>query len=144
MVAGLFALITAAAFAGAAFYINVAEQPARLGLDDASLLREWKPSYVRGFAMQASLAVISALLGFLASWQLQDWRWSVAAVLMLANWPYTLLVMLPTNKRLAAWPAEQAGGESRALVVSWGWMHAVRTALGLTATAIYLALAVKA
>ncbi|WP_454621824.1 DUF1772 domain-containing protein [Bradyrhizobium cenepequi] len=143
MTAGLFALITAAAFAGAAFYINVAEQPARLLLDDASLLRQWKPSYARGLVMQASLAVISALLGFLASWQLQDWRWSVAAVLMLANWPYTLLVMMPTNKRLAAWPAEQANGESRALVVSWGWMHAVPTALGLAATAIYLALAIS-
>ncbi len=144
MVPGLFALVTAAAFAGAAFYINVAEQPARLLLDDANLLRQWKPSYARGFAMQASLAVISALSGFLASWQLQDWRWSVAAVLMLANWPYTLLVMLPTNKRIEAWPPEQANSESRALVVSWGWMHAVRTALGLAATAIYLALAVRA
>ncbi len=144
MVAGLFALVTAAAFAGTAFYINVAEQPARLLLDDASLLRQWKPSYARGFAMQASLAVISALLGFLASWQLQDWRWSVAAVLMLANWPYTLLVMLPTNKRIEAWPPEQANSASRALVVSWGGMHAVRTALGLVATAIYLALAIGA
>lgn len=142
MVAGLFALV-AAAFAGAAFYINVAEQPARLLLDDASLLRQWKPSYARGFAMQASLAVISALLGFLASWQLQDWRWSIAAVLMLTNWPYTLLVMLPTNKRLAAWPAEQANSEARTLVVSWGRMHVVRTAFGVAATTIYLALAVS-
>jgi anthrone oxygenase-like protein len=141
MTAGLLALVAAALFAGAAFFINIAEQPARLTLDDANLLRQWKPSYARGFAMQASLAVISALLGFLASWQLQDWRWSVAAVLMLANWPYTLLVMLPTNKRLAAWPAEGANSESRALVVSWGRMHAVRTALGLAATAIYLTLA---
>lgn len=141
MVAGLIALATAAAFAGAAFYVGFAEQPARLLLDDRALLTQWKPSYARGFAMQASLAVISAAFGFLASWQLHDWRWAVAAALILANWPYTLFVMLPTNKRIAAWPLDEAGAESRALIVRWGAMHAVRTALGVVATVGYVVLA---
>ena len=43
MLAGQFALVTAALFTGAAVYVNVAEQPARLMLDDRSLLAEWKP-----------------------------------------------------------------------------------------------------
>jgi len=132
------ALITATLFAGAALYINVAEQPARLLLDDRALLTQWKPSYKRGFAMQASLAVVSALLGFFSAWQAQDWRWAVGGALILANWPYTLIGIMPTNHKLEAIPDEQADAASRALIVTWGGLHAIRTALGCAATAVYL------
>ena len=135
--AGQFALVTAAAFAGAAIYVNVAEQPARLALDDRALLAEWKPSYARGFAMQASLALASALAGFIAFWVTRDWGWMLGALLIFANWPYTLLVILPVNKRIEATPADQAGAETRAFIRRWGALHAGRSLLGIAATLAY-------
>ena len=138
MLAGQLALIVAAIFTGAAIYINVAEQPARLKLDDRALLTEWKLAYIRGFAMQASLAILGFLLGLLAWWQTGDWRWLLGVILIVANWPYTLLAIMPTNKRLMATSLEQAGPEGRKLIETWARLHAVRTVLGVFATAIFL------
>jgi hypothetical protein len=138
MLTGLLALSTASAFAAAAAYINIAEQPARLGLDDKSLLAQWKPSYARGFALQGSLAVISGLLGVAAAWQAQDWRWLVGAVLILSNWPYTLIGIMPANRKLNAIAADTADQNARRLIETWGRLHGVRTALGVAATLAYL------
>src|ERR1700735_2821816 len=124
MAIGLLAIVVAAIFAGAAFYINFAEQPARLTLDDRALLTEWKPSYQRGAAMQAPLAVIGFVLGLLAWWQIAHIGFLIGAITIIAPWPWTLIVVKPINDSLLAIDPDKAGAQSRALIVKWGAIHA--------------------
>jgi hypothetical protein len=138
MLTGQLALLVAAVFSGAALYINVAEQPARLRLDDRSLLTEWKPSYKHGLAMQAPLAIIGFLLGLVAWWQAGHIGWAIGALLMVANWPVTFFAIMPTNNRLMATDPAAAGPESRAMIERWGSLHALRTALGFAASLSFL------
>jgi hypothetical protein len=138
MTFGLLALIASAIFCGAAFYVNVAEQPARLSLDDRALLAEWKPSYKRGAAMQAPLALVGFVLGLLAWAQTSHPGFLIGAIAIVAPWPWTLIAIKPTNDRLLATDPDQAGPQTRALIVKWGAIHGVRTALGALATVAFL------
>jgi len=138
MTFGILALTVAAIFTGAAVYVNVAEQPARLLLDDRALLIEWKPSYKRGAVMQASIALIGCVLGLVAWVQTSHSGFLIGAVAMVAPWPWTLLAIKPTNDALLATDPDRATPQTRALIVKWGMLHAVRTALGALATIAFL------
>jgi len=138
MLIGYLAFTVAALFTGAALYVSCVEQPARLGLDDRALLTEWKPSYKRGTAMQASLALVAFFLGTIAWWQTGKTAFLIGALFMLAPWPWTLLVIKPTNDALLATEPHTGGRQTRALIVKWGRLHVVRTALGALGTITFL------
>ena len=138
MIVGQLALIAAAAFAGAAIYVNVAEQPARLVLDDRAMLAQWKRSYDNASVMQAGLALVACALGVIALVLSHDWRWLLGALLILAPWPWTIFVIMPVNRRLKATAPDAAQSDTRASVEHWGRLHAGRSAFGISATLVYL------
>jgi hypothetical protein len=132
------AVISAALFAGAALYINVAEHPARMGLETRLAALQWAPSYKRATWLQAPLALVSLLSGA-AVWFLGGGvGWLVAALLVGAVVPFTLGVIMPTNHKLLTPGRDLSSSETRQLLVRWGHLHAVRTALSIAGTVIYL------
>ena len=88
--------------------------------------------------MQASLAIAGGLFGLLAYISALDWRWLLGAIVLLANWPYTLFVIAPINRRLINTPPEAATAETRRMLERWGALHVGRSALGLVATLVFL------
>jgi hypothetical protein len=88
--------------------------------------------------MQASLAIVGGLFGLAAFLSTLDWRWLFGAVVLLANWPYTIFVIMPTNRHLMDTAPDAAAAETRRMIERWGALHAGRSALGVAATLIFL------
>jgi uncharacterized membrane protein len=131
-----FAMICAGLFAGAGLYITLVEHPARLECGTELAATEFGPSYRRATWMQASLAGIGLLAALVAWTQGRGLPVLVGGVLLGLVIPFTLIVILPTNKRLLASDLDRRSAEAARLLVRWGRLHAVRTALGLLAFAV--------
>jgi hypothetical protein len=63
---------------------------------------------------------------------------AIGDLLMIANVPWTLLGVMPTNKILMQTELAAAGPQSRALIVKWNGLHAVRSGLGVLAILAFL------
>ena len=134
---GLFAFAAAAAFLGAALYINFVEQPARLRLGAGSMVREWASSNRRGFVMLSSLAVVSAIAAYVDFARTGDERWIIGGTVILASWPYVYFVVVPVNIWLCAIPAAAARSATRELMRDWGLLEWGQTAIGLGACCVF-------
>ena len=129
---------TAALFAGAALYINIAEHPARLALEPRVAVSQWAPSYRRATLLQAPLAVVSFMSGT-GAWLLNgEIGWFVAALLIGAVVPFTFIAVMPTNRRLLDATRQAESPDTRELLKKWNGLHSVRTLLSLASALLYL------
>ena len=138
MILLLVATLAAGLFAGAAIYVSAVEHPARLSCGTELALREFRPSYKRGAVMQVPLAVVGCLAGLGAAWQLRDGGIAFGAVVLGALIPYTLIAIFPTNTRLLDPALDPRGAEADALLLTWGRLHAVRTAISTLSFVLFL------
>jgi len=134
----ILATVAAGLFAGAAVYINLVEHPARLSCGTDLALKEFRPSYRRATIMQASLAVVGTIGGLLAGWPQRDLRILVATLLLGSVVPFTLVVILPTNKRLLDPTLDVRPLDAAILLRRWAALHAVRSLLASVAFIMFL------
>ena len=132
------ATASAGLFAGAAIYISVVEHPARVSCGAELAVREFAPSYHRATVMQASLAVTGCATGLWSAWAATDSWLALAAVLLGAVVPFTLIVILPTNKRLLDPTLDPRSHEAIQLLNRWGRLHATRSIVSTAAFVLFL------
>jgi uncharacterized membrane protein len=83
------------------------------------------------------LAILGGLVGAIMSYHSADWRWLAGSIVLLANWPFTLLMIMPINKQLKAIEPSDANAQCRTLLRRWGTLHNVRSALGAVAAIFF-------
>jgi hypothetical protein len=138
MIPNLVTTFACGIFAGAALYVSFVEQPSRLLCGIALAVTEWRTSYKRGTVMQASLTIVGSLLAFASWWIGKDAAWLLGGMLLFAVIPFTLVVILPTNKELESANLDVSSARAERLLRRWGALHAVRSGLGLVAFLIFL------
>jgi uncharacterized membrane protein len=134
----IIATVASGLFTGAATYINLVEHPARMACGTRLAATEFGPSYHRAAVMQASLAVI----GFLAAttaWSTGSggW-WLVGAAFLVSVIPFTLIAVMPTNKKLLDRDLDKESEFASRLLTKWNRLHAVRTLLALISFVVFV------
>jgi uncharacterized membrane protein len=123
----LVATLCAGLFAGAAIYITLVEHPARLECGTELAVTIFGPSYRRAAVMQAALAAVGLVAAFLAWIQGGGTVVLVGGALLGSVIPFTLVVILPTNRRLLDRGLMRGSAEAAALLRRWGQLHAIRS-----------------
>jgi len=127
-----------ALFAGAALYINLVEHPARMECGTDLAATQFGPSYRRATVMQASLAALGFLAAIGAWLTTSRLAWALGAILIVAVIPVTLIVILPTNRKILDPALDRNSEVARELLRRWGRLHAIRSLLSLSALVVFL------
>lgn len=129
-------------FSGAALYVNLVEHPARMSCDLAVAATVFAPSYRRAVPVQVSLALIATIAGALSWIAGGGVLWLAGALLIFSVIPFTLVVVMPVNKRLQAPDLDKSSATTESLLIRWGKLHGVRSFVSLLASCLFLALAI--
>ena len=135
-IAEFVAVLACGLFTGAAIYVSLVEHPARMECGVEIAAAEFPPSYHRGTILQATLAAVGLISSIVAWLTGATFWWLLGGVVLGAVIPFTLIVILPTNKQLLSPTLDRRSAQTERQLARWGRLHAVRSVL--SAVALFL------
>jgi len=138
----------ALAFAGAATYLGFIDPKVRNALEGTkNKLQHWATMYTESIGPMSSIALIAGVFSGLCYWKTQEKLWILGGALMTGLWPYTYLVLMPTNKELLhhnktlkTETEVVSSGENDTILAklsSWVTGHRGRALIALVAAAVF-------
>jgi hypothetical protein len=87
-------------FTGTAVYISLVGPPARMTCGTPGAVSPFEYSYARAEVTQASLAARGCVASASSWWIGGGYGWQIGGILLMSVVPFTLIAILPTNRRL--------------------------------------------
>jgi len=136
-------LIMGAQF-GIALTATAIIHPILLQTKRESALEFFKPFFNKTHKWVLILSITVTILTLIYSLQTSNWNWFILSLFMHLNGPYTVLFMMPLNKRLLQSGVDVLSEQTSQDLKNWGKLHLLRTLLngliflGFIGLSIYL------
>lgn len=138
IVLALIATTAAGLWAGAILYIGFAEHPSALKVGVEFATEYFRHMSRRTAPAMMVLTATAAVTGAAAWFVHGAIPWLIGAILMAGMFPFTLIMIVPTNRALLKIDAAASPGQAAALHAKWSVMHAWRAILGVPAFPLFL------
>ena len=124
----LILLIMGAQF-GIALTASVVVHPILILIKPSSAIEVFKPFFDKTHIIVLVMSITVSLLALVASIISGNWWWFSISMIMHLNGPYTIIMMMPLNRRLMAEDIDPESEHTKNDLRKWGYLHGVRTVM---------------
>ena len=127
---------------GIALTATVIVHPILLMAKKTTAIEVFKPFFDKTHIWVLILSIIVTLLALAYSILTENWWWFGTSMLMHLNGPYTIVYMMPLNRRLMDPNVDPTSEQTANDIKKWGTLHLVRTLLNGVIFLAFIVLAV--
>lgn len=114
---------------GVALTASMVVHPILITITKTTAIELFKPFFDKTHIIVLVLSILVSCIALAASFISGYWSWFIISLIMHLNGPYTLIFMMPLNRRLMAEDVDPHSEQTSNDLVKWGKLHALRTAL---------------